>query len=35
MRKYLIALLALGMALTPLSAQVNKKKAIDLEEEFF
>ena len=35
MRKYLIALLALCMALPPLSAQVNKKKAIDLQEEFF
>ena len=34
--KYLFALLALCLALLPLSAQENKKKkAIDLEEEFF
>ena len=36
MRKYLFALLVLCMALPPLSAQENKKKkAIDLQEEFF
>ena len=36
MRKYVFALLALCLFLPPLSAQGNrKKKAIDLEEEFF
>ena len=35
MRKYVFALLALCLFLPPLSAQGNKKKSIDLEEEFF
>ena len=36
MRKCLFALLALALATLPLSAQDGKKKkAIDLEEEFF